>query len=239
MTFSIVAREPQTGLFGVAVASRFFAVGALCPHAAGDVGALSTQALINPTYGPRGLALLHEGKSPQEVVAALVGADEGRASRQLHVVDVEGASAAHTGAECVEWAGHLLGDGVSVAGNMLAGPSVIADMLAAYRQRYDLPLVERLLTAMDAAEAAGGDKRGRQSAALLVQGPEAYPRLSMRVDDHTEPLVELRRLYAVAQERFIPFSRAFPTAENPHGIHDRAEVDAMIEAAQKPAARSP
>ena len=124
MTWSILARDAQ-GRFGVAIASRFFAVGALCVHTQRDVGALATQALMNPLYGPAGLALLAAGRAPAEVVAALVAADDGRAQRQLHVLSVSGAAAAHTGAACIDWCGHLSGADFSVAGNMLAGPQVI------------------------------------------------------------------------------------------------------------------
>ena len=229
MTWSIVARDPETGFFGVAVASRFFAVGALCPYAEAHVGAVSTQALVNPTLGPRGLVLLRAGYAPEAVLDMLIKGDEGRAQRQVHLLDRRGRTAAYTGDGCVDWCGHRATGGVSVAGNMLAGPAVVADTLAAYRDGADQPFVERLLAAMAAGEAAGGDKRGRQSAALLVQGDEPYPRLSLRVDDHPDPLAELRRLYAVARERFIPFSAAFPCAERPHGLLDRALIERIVE----------
>ena len=229
MTWSIVAKDPETGLFGVVVASRFFAVGALCPWAAAGLGALSTQAMMNPTYGPRGLALLAEGLHAADVRDMLIVADQGRAARQLHVMDAAGRTAAHTGADCVDWCGHASEEGLSVAGNMLAGPAVLERTLETYRAKRDEPFVERLLAAMEAGEAAGGDKRGKQSAALLIQGDEPYPRLSMRVDDHLDPLPELRRLYEVAKERFIPFSCAFPRPDRPYGITDRAVVDKVVE----------
>ena len=230
MTWSIVARDPSTGQFAVAVATRFFAVGGLCPNGSGGVGALATQALINPLYGPRGLGMLADGFPAQTVLDALTGADEGRDSRQLHVIDRQGRNAAWTGRSCVDWCGHLVDENVSVAGNMLAGPRVVADTLATYKASAGKPLAERLILALEAGEAAGGDKRGKQSAALRIWSTESYPVLDMRVDDHTDPLAELRRLWGVAHERFIPFSRAFATTANPAGIHDRAEIDAMIEA---------
>lgn len=229
MTWSIVARDAASGLFGVATASRFFALGAIVPHASAH-GALATQALINPAYGPRGLRLLAEGLSAEMVVDTLTRLDEGRAVRQLHALDAHGRNAAFTGADCVEWCGHLQGDGASVAGNMLVGPQVLERTLEAFVANAELPLAERLLAAMDEGEAAGGDSRGRQSAALLIHGPEEYPRLSLRADDHPEPLAELRRLYGVARERFLAFSRAFPTRERPYGVYERTEVMAMVDA---------
>jgi len=230
MTWSIVARDPENGLYGIAIASRFFAVGSLCPWAQARVGAVCTQAMMNPVFGPRGLALLAEGLHAPDVVAMLVAADQGRAGRQVHLIDAAGATAAHTGPDCIDWCGHDRGPGVSVAGNMLAGPAVVADTLGAYLAARDRPIVERLLAAMAAGEAAGGDKRGKQSAALLIQGGEPYPRLSLRVDDHADPLPELGRLYDVAKERFLGYAAAFPTPDRPHGISDRAELEPLIEA---------
>lgn len=227
MTWSIIVKDPRTGLFGIAVATRFFAVGALVPHASA-AGAVATQALVNPTYGPRGLRLLGEGVAPEMVVATLVGLDAGREHRQLHVMDAAGRSARWTGSACIDWCGHLVAENVSLAGNMLAGPAVLEATLEAWLAGTDLPLVARLIGALRAGEARGGDKRGKQSAAILVQGPEPWPRLSLRVDDHAEPLDELERLYRVAKERFLPFSAAFPKSEHDPGIFDRARIEAMI-----------
>lgn len=227
MTWSIVARS-RSGAFGVAVASRFFAVGALCPHAHSGIGALSTQALVNPHYGPRGLSMLSQGMSAADVVFALTNVDGGREHRQVHVIDAEGHIAAHTGVECIEWAGQVSGDGFSVAGNMLAGPQVIEDTAQAYDAGRELPFAERLLAAMEAGEAAGGDKRGKQAAALLVVTTEAYPYLDLRVDDHAEPFIELRRLYAKSLERFQPFLACLPSAAQPAGITDRATIEAAV-----------
>jgi uncharacterized Ntn-hydrolase superfamily protein len=229
MTWSIVAKDPATGMFGIAIASRFFAVGCLCPWAS-RVGAISTQAMLNPLFGPRGLAMLLEGMQAPDIRDMLVAADRGGAARQLHLIDSSGRTAAHTGAECVDWCGHDSGPGVSVAGNMLAGPAVVGETLANYNKTLDLPFVERLLAAMDVGEAAGGDKRGKQSAAILIQGDEPYPRLSLRVDDHTDPLPELRRLYEVAKQRFIGFSASFPRPEHPYGLTDPAYLETVIEA---------
>jgi uncharacterized Ntn-hydrolase superfamily protein len=228
MTWSIVARD-GTGAVGVVVASRFLAVGALCPHARSRVGALATQALVNPLYGPRGLDLMEEGIDPAAVVKALTAPDEGRDHRQLHLIDAAGRSAAYTGTACIGWCGHLVGDGFSVAGNMLAGPQVIQETAAAYEAGRDLPFAERLITALAAGDAAGGDKRGKQAAALLIYTGEDYPFLDLRVDDHGEPLQELRRLHEKSLERFQPFVACLPSRARPAGITDRAVIEAEIE----------
>jgi uncharacterized Ntn-hydrolase superfamily protein len=227
MTWSIVARD-ASGALGVIVASRFFAVGALCPYAHSGVGALSTQALVNPLYGPRALALLAQGNSAADAVRTLTFADAGREHRQLHLIDSEGNIAAHTGVECIEWCGHVAGEGFSVAGNMLAGPQVIEDTAQVYEAVRELPFAERLIAAMEAGEAAGGDKRGKQSVALLVCGTEAYPVLDLRVDDHDDPLRELNRLYAKSLERFQPFVACLPSRAHPAGITDRATIEEEI-----------
>ena len=228
MTWSILGRD-ERGRLGVAVASRFFAVGALCMHARRGVGVLSTQALVNPLYGPAGLDALGAGRSAEETVATLTGADAGRAQRQLHVLAASGPPAAHTGASCIDWCGHQLFDDFSVAGNMLAGPQVIEATAAAYRDAEGRPLAERLLAAMAAGEAAGGDKRGKQGAALRIQGDEDYPELDLRVDDHPEPILELHRLYQVSLERFQPFVSCLAGRHDGVGVTDRAEIEQRIE----------
>ena len=234
MTWSIVARDPASGAFGVAISTKFFAVGALCPHAMSGVGALSTQALVNPTFGPRGLRLLREGVPAADAIAVLIAADAGRDHRQIHVVDAKGRTAQHTGAACIGWCGHVAGEEFSVAGNMLAGSGVVADTAAAYRKRGDLAFAERLIAALEAGEAAGGDKRGKQSAALIVYSGEEYPEIDIRCDDHAEPIGELRRLYYVAQERFLIYRRFLPTARDPAGVYDRAVIEAAIAAEGRP-----
>ncbi|MEO8558443.1 MAG: DUF1028 domain-containing protein [Rhodospirillales bacterium] len=230
MTWSIVARDKQTGSYGCAVATKFFAVGALCLKAEGKIGALATQALINPTFGPRGLRLLREGRSAADIVKALIDSDQGRDQRQLHVIDSKGSNAAYTGAACVDWCGHLLRHGFSVAGNMLAGPKVIEDTAQTFEAHADLPLAQRLIAALKAGETAGGDKRGKQSAALIVYSTEEYPELDLRVDDHADPLAELERLEAVSRERFTHFRAFLPTRANPSGVFDRATIEAGIAA---------
>jgi uncharacterized Ntn-hydrolase superfamily protein len=228
MTWSIVARD-SSGALGVIVASRFFAVGALCPHVHSGVGALCTQALVNPLYGPRGLALLAQGNAPTDVVRTLTFADAGRDHRQLHLIDAEGNIAAHTGVECIDWCGQIAGDGFSVAGNMLTGPQVIEQTAQFYDAGRELPFAERLIAAMQAGEAAGGDKRGKQAVALLLCTTEAYPTLDLRVDDHPDPLVELNRLYVKSLERFQPFVACLPSRARPAGITDRATIEAEIQ----------
>jgi len=228
MTWSIVARD-RSGTFGVTVASRFFAVGALCPYARSDVGALATQALVNPGYGPAGLDRLARGDSPQQVVDALVADDEGREHRQVHLIDARGRAAAYTGAQCIGWCGHVTADGLSVAGNMLAGERVLTDTVEAFLEHDRLPLAERLMVAMEAGEAAGGDKRGKQAAALRIVTTESYPLLDLRVDDHPDPLVELRRLYDVSLERFQAFVSCLPSRARPAGITDRALIEREVE----------
>ncbi len=227
MTWSIVARHPS-GAFGVAVASRFFAVGALCPAAKSLKGALSSQALMNPHYVRDGIAALDKGESAVDIVARLTAADGGRDVRQFHVVDATGRVAAHTGSSCIEWCGHLAGDGFSVAGNRLAGPEVIESTARAYADTAALPFAERLMAAMEAGQEAGGDKRGKQAAALLIYTTEDYPFLDLRVDDHAEPLAELRRLHAVSLERFQPFVSCLASAKSAMGITDRAAIEAEI-----------
>ena len=229
MTYSLLARDPDTGLFGLAVASKFFAVGAICPWSGGPHGVAMSQALPNPELGHRALGLMAEGHTAPDTVTMLSGMDQGLDQRQFHVLDAAGGAAAHTGVYCVDWCGHVSASNVSVAGNMLAGPDVVADTMTAWQQRTDLPIVERLIAAMQAGEDAGGDKRGKQSIALRIQGPEVFPRLDLRVDDHEDPIPELRRLYAVAQERFIPFSTGMPRAGRPYGILDRATIEKIIE----------
>jgi uncharacterized Ntn-hydrolase superfamily protein len=230
MTWSIIARDSATGQFGIAVATRFFAVGARVPHIAAGIGAVATQALVNPYYGIDGVKLLREGRAPGEIVATLLAADSGRETRQLHIMDATGRIASHTGRECVDWCGHIQGDGFSIAGNMLAGAAVLDDTATAYVANAKLPFARRLIAAMFAGEAAGGDKRGKQSAALLIHGEEEWSALDLRVDDHADPLRELERLEAVSRERWVHFRQFLPTRQNPAGVTDREIIDAGIEA---------
>ncbi len=227
MTWSLIARD-SSGAFGVAVASKFFAVGALCPHARSGVGALATQALLNPLYAAPGLDNLAQGMAPVAIIEHLTAADEGRDHRQLHLIGLNGQAAAYTGSACIDWCGHTAGEGYSVAGNMLAGPQVIEATARAYEANTSLPFAERLIVALAAGEAAGGDKRGKQAAALLTYTTEDYCALDIRVDDHAEPIKELHRLYEKSLERYQPFTTCLPSRRNPAGITDRAVIEAEI-----------
>lgn len=235
MTWSILARDPETGTLGVAVATRFFAVGALCPHVEGRVAALSTQALMNPMYAIEGMAMLRQGRPAPEVAAALTAADAGRESRQVHILDADGRVAQHTGSGCVPWAGSVVGHDCSVAGNMLAGPQVVEATVRAYEAAAaeGVEMAERLLRALEAGEAAGGDARGRQSAALKVASKDPYADLDLRVDDHAAPIAELRRLFRRSKARYAVFRRFLAGPDHP-GTFDRAVITAAVESEGTP-----
>jgi uncharacterized Ntn-hydrolase superfamily protein len=232
MTWSIIARDVETGAFGIAVASKFFAVGALVPHITPQIGAVATQALVSPLYGVDGLRLLRDGASADAAVKRLVDADSGNAYRQVHAMDAAGGVGAHTGTKCIGWCGHIERGGVSFAGNMLAAAAVLDDAAAAYLANAGRPFARRLIGAMQAGEAAGGDKRGRQSAALVIYGEDEWPILDLRVDDHSDPLAELDRLERVSRERFVHFRRHMPSRRNPLGLIDRDKIEADIAAAR-------
>jgi uncharacterized Ntn-hydrolase superfamily protein len=227
MTWSILARDPRTGEIGAAVATRFFAVGALVLHVEGGVGALATQALVNPLYAGSGMRGLRAGLPPEAIIVTATEPDAGSAHRQLHVLDAQGRHAAWTGKGCIDWCGSVAAANVSVAGNMLAGPQVVERTLAAYRSATGT-LAERLLIALEAGEAAGGDKRGKQSAALKICSRDPFPDLDIRADDHPDPLAELRRLHAVSREHFAVFRRFLAGADSPCGVFDRAVIEAAI-----------
>jgi uncharacterized Ntn-hydrolase superfamily protein len=233
MTWSIIATDSATGQIGIAVATRFFAVGARVPFIAAGFGGIATQALVNPYYGIDGLKLLRDGRPPQEIVERLTAADPGRESRQLHILGIDGEIAAHTGRDCIAWCGHLGGDGFSIAGNMLAGPQVLDETAKVYRASSSLGFAQRLITALKAGEAAGGDKRGKQSAALLIHGSEEWSALDLRVDDHADPVAELERLERVSRMNWTTFREFMPTRANPGGVTDRAIIDAGIAALAK------
>jgi uncharacterized Ntn-hydrolase superfamily protein len=228
VTWSIIARDEPTGRIGIVVATRFFAVGAMVPHIKTGVGAIATQAFINPLYGPHGLALTEDGLGAEETIARLTAEDAGRDNRQLHAMDRQGRFAAYTGAACIDWCGHAIRPTFSIAGNMLAGPAVLAETIRVYEAAPSLPFARRLIAAMQAGEAAGGDKRGKQSAALLIHDGEDYPLYDLRVDDHGDPLAELARLQQVARERWVHFRRWMPSRENASGLVDRGGLEALV-----------
>lgn len=226
-TFSIAARCHRSGMLGVAVSTAVPAVGAICSWVEAGSGAIATQSWVNPYLGIDGLKLLRSGLSAQDALEKLVTEDPGRDVRQLGIVDSHGAAAAYTGCKCVTWAGHIVGDGYCVQGNMLAGAETISSMAASASASADRDLPERLMLALEAAQQAGGDKRGKQSAAIRVFNAEAYPWLDIRVDEHAEPVAELRRVFEVALKQLLPFTAGMPTRANPLGAI-AAETTAML-----------
>ncbi|MBP0446195.1 DUF1028 domain-containing protein [Roseomonas sp. SSH11] len=231
MTWSIVAHDPESGAFAVAVTTCSFAVGASCPHVRAGVGAVSTQSFTNRYLGPAVLDAMARGLSPAAAIEGALAGDEGRHLRQIHAVDRFGRSAAFTGQNCVEWAGEQTAQGFSVAGNMLAGPQVVHDTLAAFTVGANQPLPERLAMALEAGEAAGGDRRGRQSAAIRLVTTEDFPDLDIRVDDHPEPLKELTRLLGIWRRDRAPYLDRQPRKANPSGVIDMAATEAAWKAA--------
>jgi uncharacterized Ntn-hydrolase superfamily protein len=207
-TYSIAACDLDAQQWGVAVQSKFLSVGSVVPWAEPGVGAIATQAYANPRYGPNGLALLRDGLSAAEVVERLTSADDGRAERQVGVVDGEGRSASWTGPGCLDWAGHLNGPCYAAQGNILVGEETVAALAETFQANAELPLAQRLLECLAAAQAAGGDRRGQQSASLLVVMRDGgYASLSdtvvdLRVEDHARPIEELRRIYGLHRRLF-------------------------------------
>ncbi len=226
MTWSIVAHDPVSGAFGVAVATCAFAVGASCPFVRSGVGAVSTQSMTNRYLGPAILDALAAGLPPAEAIERALTPDGGRHLRQVHAVDARGRTAVWTGRHCVEWCGEATGPHVSVAGNMLAGAEVVAATLRTYQAGGEADLAARMMTAMVAGEAAGGDRRGRQSAAMLVTTTEDFPDLNLRVDDHADPLAELNRLLGIWQKTWPPRRDWAPSKANPSGAADMDAIEA-------------
>jgi uncharacterized Ntn-hydrolase superfamily protein len=226
MTWSIVTHDPTTGAFAVAVATRAFAVGASCPFVRAGVGAVSTQSMTNRYLGPAVLDGLARGLDPAAAIEGALAGDSGSGLRQVHAVDRHGRTAAWTGRNCVEWCGSVAADCVSVAGNMLAGEAVIAETLATFLVRPTVSLPEKLMMAMLAGEAVGGDRRGRQSAAMRLITAEDFPDLDLRVDDHPDPLGELSRLLGLWQEQGAPRLAMSPRRSNPSGMTDLDAIEA-------------
>ena len=235
-TFSIVAADPATGEVGVAVQSKYFAVGSVVSWAKAGVGAVATQAAAVAAYGPRTLAVLAEGTSPQDALVRVLADDEQRETRQLGVVTAAGDAAAWTGSECVPWAGHVIGDGYAAQGNILAGEDVVREMARAWKEARGTT-AERLVAALEAGQTAGGDKRGQQSAAVYVEQAGAAARTrdavdrtcDLRVDDHEQPIVELRRLVEI-HLRWEALARA--SAHHKPGEYERG-VEILAAAAER------
>lgn len=228
MTWSIVARDPSSGHLGIAISSRVVAVGAMCPMFRDGVGALSSQSYTSPVAGARMLEALAGGTEPELGFGHALAGDDGHKWRQIHGVDAAGRPFAHTGASCIAWCGHWTGEAVSIAGNMLAGSQVLEATVAAWTTGGDRPFPDRLLTALEAGQDAGGDKRGRQSAALIVRGGEVHAEVDLRVDEHTDPVAELRRIFDLFWIERRPYIATLPTRDNPSGIYDPEEREAFI-----------
>ncbi|MDT7952863.1 MAG: DUF1028 domain-containing protein [Acetobacteraceae bacterium] len=222
-TFSIVARCPRTAMLGVAVSTAVPAVGAICPRIEPGVGAVSTQAWVNPYLAVSALEHLHAGLGSEQALSAALADDGARNVRQVGVVDAAGSAASWSGPECTPWFGHRTGPGVAIQGNMLTGADVLDAMMEAFAASAEQELAERLLRALEAGQAVGGDKRGKQSAALLVRNDEAYPYVDLRVDENPAPVAELRRIFGVFQHQVRPFldgmpRRGAPPAPTPDSV---------------------
>lgn len=215
-TFSIAAYDVTAGMCGVAVSTAMPAIGALSVFAHAGAGAIATQALINPLLGVDGLELLGE-YSAEETLHSVLVEDPDSAARQVAIVDKNGETAAHTGSQTYPWSGHQSGPGYVASGNILVDGGAVTAMAECFRSSVGEPLHERLLAALVAGQEAGGDRRGKQSAALFVHAGHPYPYLDLRVDDHPEPVAELRRIHGVAQQELLPFVEALPTRSNPAG----------------------
>lgn len=226
-TFSIAARCARTGQLGVAVASAVPAVGAMCPYLRAGVGAVSTQSWVNPYLALHCLDRIGRGERVEAALSAVLAADDRADLRQIGVVDASGAAAAWTGSGCTEEAGHRRGPGYSVQGNMLASLAVIDAMAEAFEESAALDLDERLMQVLEAGDRAGGDRRGKQSAALKIVDREEYPSLDLRVDEHAAPISELRRILIIARRQLVPFIAGMPRKDGPAGALPD-EVSAML-----------
>ena len=215
MTFSIVAHCKRTGMLGVAVATAVPAVGSMCPYAKSGVGAVSTQSWVNPYLAIDALNAMDAGESGPHALDRVMQKDAGRDVRQIGVIDAQGRSAAWSGAACTDWFGQIVEPHFAVQGNMLVGEATITAMANAFRTSEALDLVDRLMLALEAGDAAGGDKRGRQSAAIKVHHLEDYPLLDLRVDEHSDPVGELRRVLTIAKLQLLPFVQGMPCRGGP------------------------
>ncbi|MCO6391146.1 DUF1028 domain-containing protein [Aliihoeflea aestuarii] len=223
MTFSLIARCARTGQFGIGAVTAMPAVGKLLTYAWPRKGAVATQALVNPYLGIDGLTLLREGKSAHEVLDILKGDDPEIENRQFAVMDGTGNGAVWTGSECIDWAGHAIFPDLTIQGNRLEGPQVIAAIRDAFDGHADLPLAGRLVEALAAGDASGGDRKDERSSTVYVVDSEEYPLWDVRVDEHDDPIAELRRVYAIFARDLYPHIKRMSTRANPMGeIDDRA-----------------
>jgi uncharacterized Ntn-hydrolase superfamily protein len=213
MTFSIVARCPRTGMLGVGTSSRALAAGGIVPYCRVGVGAIASQSFSNPYLGSDGLILLEQGLTAARALERVIDSDQGRDLRQVAIVDRDGHTAAYTGARCIPWAGQVEGGSYVCLGNILTGEEVVKAMALAFEGSVDEELPERLLRALEAGQEAGGDRRGRQSAGMLVFHTEDYPYCDLRVDDHPDPVAELRRVFTLFQ-REEPFRQMMPRRDD-------------------------
>ena len=226
-TFSIAARCSRTGQLGVAVSTAVPGVGSMCPFGEAATGAISTQSWVNPYLGIDGLKLLRAGQTAQQALDTLMEADPGRDLRQIGIVDTKGNAAAWTGQKCTGWCGHITGSDFAIQGNMLVGEATLTAMVQAFEASTMLHLADRLVGVLEAGQMAGGDKRGRQSASLLVYDVEEYPLLRLSVEDNEQPVAELRRVFEVARRQLLPFVLGMPSRRDPMR-HLPDEVTAML-----------
>jgi Uncharacterized conserved protein len=237
VTFSIAARDPRNGMLGVATSSKALAAGSMVPYVRRGAGAIASQSFVNPYLGIDGLVLLEQGLPAERAVEHLIEGDPGREMRQLGIVDVDGRTAAYTGERCIPWAGHVLGGGYVCLGNILTGERVVRAMATEFERTVDVELPERLLQALEAGQAAGGDRRGRQSAGIYVIAGEEYPWCDLRVDDHEDPVPELRRIFEVWLREEVPYLQASPRRDDfiPHWdvvTHIRNQIEEQLDEAQ-------
>jgi uncharacterized Ntn-hydrolase superfamily protein len=226
-TFSIVGRCERTGELGVAVATAVPAVGSICPYLTAGVGAVSTQSWVNPYLAIDVLARLQEGQSSHDALAAVLASDPGASGRQIGLIGATGPGMAFTGAACTGWCGQLTGPDHAIQGNMLTGEVTLTAMRNAWLAEPSADLAERLMSALIAGDAVGGDYRGKQSAALKIVGNEAYPVMDLRVDEHVGPVTELRRVLGIARRQLVPFVQGMPRRGSPDRVLP-AEVTAML-----------
>ena len=211
MTFSIAARCARNGMLGVATSSRALAAGGIVPYVKSGIGAIASQSFVNPYLGVDGLTLLEQGLPAERALERLIEEDRGRDLRQLGIVDQDGRAAAYTGARCIPWAGSVTGGGYVCLGNILRSDRVVKEMATEFERSLDEELPERLMRTLEAGQAAGGDRRGRQSAGITVFGTEEYPWVNLRVDDHEDPVSELRRVLEVWKQEELPYMQFMPT----------------------------